>query len=226
MKSPFTASNQAATFDDKPNKVSVGSAWGGLGLGHLEQVGGEVGVLIDAALALGELGQRGHGGHEASRVGLRTGPWVAVGVDARARLPVQLLHCLPGARFHKLEQAVLNKHTGCILILMDYDTHCHVGAPGRRWDLCLRRLVGSAPPPPAKEDLFTVEGNTLEQDAGCSEPEEDSSSCEMSARCRHLVGVGTGARARLPAHLLHRLPCQQLFHYAMTSLSKQTWMHM
>lgn len=72
----------------------MGSALGGLGLAHLEQVGGEVGVLINAALALGELGQRGHGGHEAPRVGLRTGPGVAIGVNARARLPVQLLHCL------------------------------------------------------------------------------------------------------------------------------------
>ena len=64
-------------------------------LARLQQVCSQVGVLVDAALALCELGQRGHGGHEPARVGLRCGARVAIGVDARARLPVQLLHRLP-----------------------------------------------------------------------------------------------------------------------------------
>ena len=67
-------------------------------LARLQQVRGQVGVLVDAALALGELGQGGHGGHEAARVGLRRRARVAVGVDARARLPVQLLHRLTQER--------------------------------------------------------------------------------------------------------------------------------
>lgn len=66
-------------------------------LARLQQMCGQVGVLVDAALAFRELRQRGHGGHEPARVGLRRRARVAVGVDARARLPVQLLHGLTAA---------------------------------------------------------------------------------------------------------------------------------